>query len=640
MLRRWLIIWIFWLSAFVLAQDDVAFGILTHANTTRADIGISALAFNAQLQEAAQRHSSDMAVHDTLTHVGSDGSQFWERIQDTGYALSTGAENVLARGDTNPQLAFEQWFNSEAHRLNMLNSDYLEVGIAYARAASGRYYFTMVLASRSGITPISQVTATNTALPTNTFTPPTLVPTNTFIPPTLAASNTPLPVPTLTLTPQPTDPLAATIAAPLPTNTQSVVTQVTTIVTNTPIPAPTESVPPDIRLTYDYDSLTLLNISGKPLNLSNIIFESSSGSMRAMRWDTEFLTQSLSGFSDEDCLQVWSLGIDSLPKPDDCRFRHSWISVNEDAAFWRNAETFTIRNGDERVGICLVVDGVCEVNLSTPIDENLTILGTPTGIHLRFVYDANNFALINVSGRALDIRGITFRSDSGEMPIERWDTEFLTQSLTTFRSGDCLQVWGFEIGEDVLAAPDECIVRHGWVVVGDDFDFWRNADNFTIERYGVVIGQCSTSENICEVSLSADFGSAENNSTQATVATTDIRLFISDTSVTLMNTSDSLLDISRLTFESDSGIFEATRWEIAELSQPLYAIPPEGCLQVWSVGGEYIAAPRACAIRHAWIAVSFDAQFWFNTNTFTVRSGEQVITTCETRAAICDFDLP
>lgn len=66
MLQRWLMIWIFWLSVFVVAQDDIAFAILERANTARADSGVPALVFNAQLQEAAQRHSSDMAVNDTL----------------------------------------------------------------------------------------------------------------------------------------------------------------------------------------------------------------------------------------------------------------------------------------------------------------------------------------------------------------------------------------------------------------------------------------------------------------------------------------------------------------------------------------------------------------------------------------------
>lgn len=638
MLRRWLVIGIFWISLFVVAQDDIASGILDRVNTARANDALPILSFNSQLQEAAQRHSNDMAIIDSLTHVGSDGSQFWERIQDTGYALAVGAENVLARGDTNSQLAFEQWFNSESHRLNMLNADYREVGIAYARSESGRYYFTMVLASPAG----NSVASEPASQATNTPIQPIVLPSKTAIPATIRPSSTPPIPPTASFTPtlRPTDPLAATIAAPLPTNTQSAFTPAPAIVTNTVIPSPTETVPPDIRLVYDYDSLTLINVSGKTLNLANLIFESSSGSMSALRWDTEFLSQSLSGFTDGDCLQVWSLETDILEKPLDCRYRHSWISVNKDNTFWRNAETFSIRNGGERVGICLVVEGVCDVNLSTPIDENLTIQGTPAGMHLRFVYDAESFALINVSGRSLDIRGITFRSDSGVMLVERWNTEFLTQSLTTFRSGDCLQAWGFGLGETILEAPDECIVRHGWIAVGDDYDFWRNTESFTIERYGILIGRCSTSDNICEVSLSADYGSAQDDTTQVIDSNSDVRLYISDDSITLMNTSDSFINISNLVFESGNGVFEATRWQIPELSQPLYALPASGCLQVWAVNEEYLTAPRACSIRHAWVAVALDAQFWRNTNVFTVRSGNETIAACETRAEVCDFDLP
>jgi hypothetical protein len=226
------------------------------------------------------------------------------------------------------------------------------------------------------------------------------------------------------------------------------------------------------------------------------------------------------------------------------------------------------------------------------------------------------------------------------MLVERWNTEFLTQPLTSFRSGDCLQVWTFDVGENVLAAPDECVVRHAWVAVGDDFDFWRDTTNFTIERYGIVIGRCSTANTICEVSLSSDFGAAESDIAQSIEANSDIRLFITDASIILMNTSENFIDVSKLVFESSAGLFAATRWQIPELSTPLYALPAAGCLQVWAVNEEYLAAPRSCSIRHVWIAVAFDAQFWRNTSVFTVRSENEVIAACQTQTEICDFDLP
>ena len=140
---------------------------------------LSPLYFNLALQATAQQHSDDMASVDRLSHTGTDGSQFWERMQSNGYLLSAGAENVLSRGDSNPESAFQQWFNSEPHRLNMLNTDYQKVGIAYARAESGRFYFTMVFGARTDFV-VATTIPTNTPIPTDTAIPPTLIPTETI----------------------------------------------------------------------------------------------------------------------------------------------------------------------------------------------------------------------------------------------------------------------------------------------------------------------------------------------------------------------------------------------------------------------------------------------------------------------------
>src|SRR5690606_7852746 len=126
-------------------------------------------------------------------------------------------------------------FNSDAHRLNMLNSDYVEIGIAYARADSGRYYFTMILGSRTDF-----IAPTSTTIPT--------------IPPTFTAT------PTISTT--------TTLEATIPVVTSPSPTPEPLIATNTPRPTAAEFALPEIRLTYDNDSFVLLNISGRVLNLS------------------------------------------------------------------------------------------------------------------------------------------------------------------------------------------------------------------------------------------------------------------------------------------------------------------------------------------------------------------------------------
>lgn len=616
--------WLLWILLLmvvfpVAGQDNVATAVLSAINQARAEQGAPALVFNAQLQQAAQRHSDDMAARDVLSHTGSDGSRFWDRIQQAGYNMLVGAENVLSRPDTDVQGVFSQWNNSPPHQANMLNASYLEAGIAYAQAASGTYYFTLVLAVQPDFVP-----------------------------------STSTPQPTATATPRATDVVVSTIIAPLPTNTTAPV-QATTLAPVTPIPVasitptPTESRPPDVRLLYDTQSFALLNISGEVLNLANVTFESSSGTMSALRWDTEFLSQPLSGFTDQDCLQVWPVGITQRPKPEGCRYRHAWVMISEEEVFWLGTDAFFVLNRGERVGVCEVTAGVCEVNLSTVIPDDVLPTAVPTlpmpdQPDIRLEYDSQSFALINISDRFLDLRGLLFRGEAGAVEIERWETEFLTEPLGNFSANDCLQAW--EPGITDLPRPERCEFRHAWIVLSGDALFWQSGSSFTVERDGTILARCSVPAGECELSLEGDLGVSQEVNSTATpmvadiMGTAEMRLHISSESVTLQNTSSGTLDVSRLTFESDAGTFFSSRWRVEALSQPLEALPRGDCVQVWQAGTALQAAPAACSFRHAWVAVAPSEVFWQDVTVFRVWQEGQLLATCETRSPFCDVDLP
>lgn len=648
-IRIVILLFILSLSQFAHAQDTVVNQVLAATNQTRIDRGISPLSYNVQLAQAAQRHSNDMAQTGILSHTGSDGSQFWQRIQAAGYTLTTGAENVLSRSDNNGADAFIQWFNSASHQANLLNPDYLEVGIAYAQASDGRYYFTMVLASRANITP-QPIPPTSTARPTST-TVPTLAPTNTAIP-TIEPSSTPLPTNTPvppSPTRIPTDTVLATIIAPLPTvaiqSTPATFSGFSATVT--PMPTATMPPPPDIRLIYDQNSFTLINISGRVLNLSNLIFESSSGSLLAEQWENGFLSQSLTGFTDGDCLQVFDISAGESAKPVSCDVRHSWIMTGDSGIFWRDADTFTVRNGTRLIGSCDTRDSICDVSFSAEITTASDTNSAITTADIRLIYNFDTLTLVNVSGRTLNIRGLRFKSPSGSMLVERWDNEFLTQPLELFRAGDCLQVWGLGVS-NLLPAPSVCEVRHAWMAVGEEFDFWRGTDFFTVERDSIRLASCDIASGSCDVNLSANLGTVEQNQTvtqaqqQAPViqGSNDMQIILDGVGFTLINTSGRELDLTGLAFESDTGVFVASRWNIADLSRPLNTFPAGDCLQVWTVGTEYQAPPNGCRNRHAWVAVADDAQFWTAPRVYRVRQANNFLQTCETRSTVCNFDLP
>ncbi len=636
------------------AQDGIAYELLSYVNQARAQAGLHTLMMNSRLVQAAQRHSNDMAATQNLSHQGSDGSQFWQRVADAGYPMTSGGENVLYRWDASASGAFNQWRNSPPHNANMMNPNYYEIGIAWAQGGNGAYYFTMVVAARAGFvpqpptstpvpptstpvpptstpvpptsTPVPPtstplpptstplpptpvpfvptntpqpvvVVPTNTpqpvvVVPTNTPQPVVVVPTNTPQPVVVAPSSTPAPfvptntpqpvvvVPTNTpqpvvvvpsSTPQPvnivptvraTDVIIATIIAPLPTNTRPAQGGTTTIrptqvpnvvvrptqapntvirptrtpnttivrpsstprvvaavVTPTPMPFDASALVPDLRLVYTHDWFAFVNISGKPLYLNGIVFTSDAGTLEIERWDNGFLSRPLSQFPDKDCLQVWTIESRVIyDKPDTCRRRHAWIAVNEQAAFWQGVETFSVIRNNTRLALCDVAAGVCDVSLTPrpyavlPTASPLLPTATPalvvannsggspsdeSGVSVRLYVSADGVALVNLTGAPINISNWAFESDSGVMLASRWVNSEMTRSLSAYPAGDCLHVW--KVGGTLLPKPSDCRFRHSWVAVGADQQFWVNVTTFRVRNGAQVLAICETRNPICDV---------------------------------------------------------------------------------------------------------------------------------------------
>ncbi|MCC5983993.1 MAG: hypothetical protein JJU42_06480 [Rhodobacteraceae bacterium] len=103
------------------------------------------LAPSALLKDASHRHSLDYLTGQVFDgHTGSDGSTPVARAADAGYPSGFVGENVGARFATNPLNAddamtqsapgssnhHEGLFLSPGHRVNLLQSDYREIGVA------------------------------------------------------------------------------------------------------------------------------------------------------------------------------------------------------------------------------------------------------------------------------------------------------------------------------------------------------------------------------------------------------------------------------------------------------------------------------------------------------------------------------
>jgi uncharacterized protein YkwD len=93
-----------------------------------------------------------MAEHDKLSHEGSDGSKFNERIERQGYQSRRLGENVAA-GQKTVDEVMREWMNSPHHRDNILGN-FTEIGVAYATSDDGtRYWCTTFGLPRTKLDP-------------------------------------------------------------------------------------------------------------------------------------------------------------------------------------------------------------------------------------------------------------------------------------------------------------------------------------------------------------------------------------------------------------------------------------------------------------------------------------------------------
>lgn len=114
-------------------------------NAERAARGLPAMAIDSRLELAAQRHSQDQAAMRRMSHTGSDGSTFVQRIDRVGFPWRSAAENV-AYGYATPSSVMAAWMNSPGHRQNILSSN-THIGVGLAYGSDGLPYWTQLFAT-------------------------------------------------------------------------------------------------------------------------------------------------------------------------------------------------------------------------------------------------------------------------------------------------------------------------------------------------------------------------------------------------------------------------------------------------------------------------------------------------------------
>ncbi|MDT7782635.1 MAG: hypothetical protein QOF58_1054 [Pseudonocardiales bacterium] len=117
------------------SDEDTVIWLVNHV---RARAGLPRLRYDDRLRVAARKHSRDMARRDFCEHVNPDGVTPAQRMSKAGYP-NPGGENV-ARGQSGPHAVMNAWMASPSHRANILNPDFVTIGVGVDLSAGGPYW--------------------------------------------------------------------------------------------------------------------------------------------------------------------------------------------------------------------------------------------------------------------------------------------------------------------------------------------------------------------------------------------------------------------------------------------------------------------------------------------------------------------
>ncbi|MFF5973485.1 CAP domain-containing protein [Streptomyces sp. NPDC012769] len=113
--------------------------VLTLANAERKRAGCDPLRSDPRLREAAQAHADDMAARGYYAHDSQNGQSAGDRITAAGYTWSAWGENIH-RGTRSPAETVTEWMDSEAHRKNILNCEFKDVGVGVNLTGNGPWW--------------------------------------------------------------------------------------------------------------------------------------------------------------------------------------------------------------------------------------------------------------------------------------------------------------------------------------------------------------------------------------------------------------------------------------------------------------------------------------------------------------------
>ena len=100
---------------------------------------VPALMWNQSLANAARGHSIDMADKNYFSHTSLDGRTFVQRIVSAGYYPYRALGENIAAGYNTPSSVVSRWMTSPGHCVNIMSSNFRELGVGYAYNSLSTY---------------------------------------------------------------------------------------------------------------------------------------------------------------------------------------------------------------------------------------------------------------------------------------------------------------------------------------------------------------------------------------------------------------------------------------------------------------------------------------------------------------------
>lgn len=122
-------------------QVSYAQQVVDLVNIERAKEGLGALTVDQNVAKAATIRANEIQIK--FEHVRPDGSGFVTALKENGVTYRGAGENI-AWGQKTPQEVVTGWMNSPGHRANIMNKNYVHIGVGNVQNSAGTQYWVQI----------------------------------------------------------------------------------------------------------------------------------------------------------------------------------------------------------------------------------------------------------------------------------------------------------------------------------------------------------------------------------------------------------------------------------------------------------------------------------------------------------------